>query len=312
MCESCQSGRARRNVDSSTPGHGSMRAMRRHFDFLDPGERDRLFLRAPEPFDTDADPARVGVALGATLYTPATRPSLGRDIARSAERGVTSVVVCLEDAVSDHELAGAERNAVRQLQELHRSGVAVPMVFVRVRRHDQIAMVVDGLGRHADVLAGFVAPKFTEDTGDAFLTATVAASERLGRRLLLMPVLESPELGHAETRVGGLLSRPAARGQVPRAHPGRARRRDRPVQRVRPAARPRIHGVGRSRGGRHAGSGRQRLRPRRLAVRDRRAGLGVLPEQRADLPSAAAHDALRRRRGACPARRAAGRPTWTA
>ncbi|MBE7189928.1 HpcH/HpaI aldolase/citrate lyase family protein [Jatrophihabitans endophyticus] len=179
--------------------------MTRHFDFLDAGERDRLFVRAPEPFDADADPDVLGTGLGATLYTPATRPALAHDIARSAARGVTSVVVCLEDAVSDRDLAGAERNAVAQLRELHRSGAAVPLVFVRVRRPDQIAMVVDGLGGHEGVLAGFVAPKFTEDTGDAFLTATVAASERVGRRLLVMPVLESPELGHAESRVAGLL-----------------------------------------------------------------------------------------------------------
>ena len=182
-----------------------MRAMRRHFDFLDAGECDRLFLRAPEPFDADDDPSVLGVALGATLYTPATRPALANDIARSAARGVTSVVVCLEDAVSDHELAGAERNAVAQLRDLSRSGGPLPMVYVRVRHHAQIEMVVDGLGEHAGVLTGFVAPKFTEDTGAAFFEATAAASERVGRRLLMMPVLESPELGHAETRIAALL-----------------------------------------------------------------------------------------------------------
>jgi citrate lyase beta subunit len=176
----------------------------RHFDYLAEADRERLFLRRPEAFEPSDDPTTVGVALGATLYSPATRPALANDVVRRAAEGVTSVVVCLEDSVPDHLLAAAERNAVAQLQALAARPEPTPMVFVRVRAVEQIAMLVDGLGDALDVLTGFVAPKFGELNGAEYLDAVAAAGDAAGRRLLLMPVLESPEFAYLETRVAAL------------------------------------------------------------------------------------------------------------
>jgi citrate lyase beta subunit len=178
----------------------------RHFDFLDADERSRLFLRDPEGFSVDDDPDLLGVALGATLYCPATRPALARDIIRRAALGVMSMVVCLEDSVADSELVAAERNAVSQLREVAQSGAKLPMLFVRVRTWEQITMLVTALGEHAGVLTGFVVPKFAEDTGGPYLEAVVASGELIGRRLLVMPVLESAEMGYLETRASSLLA----------------------------------------------------------------------------------------------------------
>jgi citrate lyase beta subunit len=74
-----------------------------------------------------------------------------------------------------------------------------------VRSPQQVADVVAGLGEHTRVLSGFVLPKFTARTGGAFLRAVHDASRISGRRLLAMPVLESPELIHRETRVDALI-----------------------------------------------------------------------------------------------------------
>ena len=92
----------------------------RHFDFLDDADRARLFFRAPEPFDACAEPRFLATALGATLYSPATRPKLADDIARRAGQGVTSMVVCLEDSIPDDALLEGERNAIAQLRALRR------------------------------------------------------------------------------------------------------------------------------------------------------------------------------------------------
>jgi citrate lyase beta subunit len=176
----------------------------RHFGFLAPDERERLFLHAPQEFPVEAEPERVGVGLGATLYCPATRPQLARDIARRAAAGVVSMVVCLEDSVPDGELHRAERNAVAQLRELARSGAARPLLFVRVRSVEQIPMLVAALGEHVDVLTGFVVPKFGEENGAAYLDEVVAASQAVGRRLLVMPVLETAEIAYVESRISAL------------------------------------------------------------------------------------------------------------
>jgi citrate lyase beta subunit len=178
----------------------------RHYAFLGQEDRDRLFHRAPEPFSVDDEPDRLGVGLGATLYCPATRPRLAHDIARRAAQGVVTMVVCLEDSVPDAELAAAERNIVGQLRELAESEAPAPMVFVRVRTADQIPMLVDRLGPHVDVVTGFVVPKFTEDSGGAYLDEIAAASERIGRRVLVMPVLESVDIGYVESRMSSLLA----------------------------------------------------------------------------------------------------------
>lgn len=178
----------------------------RHFDFLTDAERRRLFLRAPQSFDLSSPLPLLGVALGATLYSPATRHRLAADIARRASEGVVSVVVCLEDAVADADLAEAELNAVAQLGTLADSGAATPMIFLRVRAPEQITMLVDALGERSRVVAGFVLPKFDERCGAAYLDAVVAAGERIGRRLLAMPVLESRQVIFAESRTETLLA----------------------------------------------------------------------------------------------------------
>lgn len=177
----------------------------RHFDYLDADDQERLFHRPPEPFDVDDDPDLLGVALGATLYCPATRPALAQDIIKRAALGVMSVVVCLEDSVADDELGAAEVNAIVQLRKLAVSEFARPMVFVRVRAAGQIPMLMQALAEHASVITGFVVPKFTEHNGRAYLDEIVAAGQVAGRRMLVMPVLESVEIGHIETRVESLL-----------------------------------------------------------------------------------------------------------
>ena len=178
----------------------------RHFDFLERADRDRLFARAPEPFTVDDDRERLGVGLGATLYCPATRPRLAQDIVRRAARGVVTVVVCLEDSVPDSQLEAAEHNTVHQLRELSESGARRPLIFLRVRSVEQIRKLVDGLGRHVDVLTGFVVPKFGEETGTAYFDEVLAAGERSGRPLLVMPVLESREVSYVESRINSLLA----------------------------------------------------------------------------------------------------------
>ena len=181
-------------------------ARMRHFDFLVDEERNRLFEQPPQAFAAADDPALLGAAMGATLYCPATRPQLAADVVRRAATGVTSMVVCLEDSVADSELAAAEQNAVEQLGRLHDTDQPLPLLFVRVRQADQIPMIVDGLGERSDVLTGFVLPKFTEFNGAEYLDAVVAAGESRGRRVLAMPVLESPEYSYAESRGPSLLA----------------------------------------------------------------------------------------------------------
>ncbi|WP_067461879.1 HpcH/HpaI aldolase/citrate lyase family protein [Actinomadura macra] len=172
----------------------------RHFDHIDTAHRKHLFYRHPRRFERHDDPAVLAVALGATLYSPATRPVLADDIEKAARRGLMSMVVCLEDAIADTDVPAGEANVVAQLRALRGRGADVPLLFIRIRRPEQIGDLVDRLGDAAPLVTGFVLPKFSAAGGGAFLDALEDTAARTGLRLLAMPVIESPEAVYAETR----------------------------------------------------------------------------------------------------------------
>ncbi|MFF3306694.1 HpcH/HpaI aldolase/citrate lyase family protein [Streptomyces sp. NPDC002952] len=173
----------------------------RHFGHVAPEVRQRLFHQEPCVFGADSPAHVLAAALGATLYSPATRPRLADDIVKQSGRGVVSMVLCLEDSIDDAEVADAEENLVGQFTDLAaRPGVELPLLFVRVRAPEQIPDLVRRLGPTAHLLSGFVLPKFTEERGTPFLEALTAAETASGRRLFAMPVLESPGLLHLESR----------------------------------------------------------------------------------------------------------------
>ncbi|WP_030238932.1 MULTISPECIES: HpcH/HpaI aldolase/citrate lyase family protein [unclassified Streptomyces] len=177
----------------------------RHFGHIAPEVRKRLFHREPCVFTPDSPARLLSAALGATLYSPATRPRLADDILKQAGRGVVSMVLCLEDSIDDAEVGPGEENLVGQLTALAGLPDAdVPLLFIRVRVPEQIPDLVRRLGPAARLLSGFVLPKFTEERGIPFLEALGTAEAESGRRLFAMPVLESPELLYRESRVDTL------------------------------------------------------------------------------------------------------------
>ncbi|MEU9957182.1 HpcH/HpaI aldolase/citrate lyase family protein [Streptomyces sp. NPDC050982] len=174
----------------------------RHFGHIAPEVRERLFHQEPCVFTADSPARMLAVALGATLYSPATRPKLADDIVKQTGRGVVSMVVCLEDSIDDAEVPEAEANLVRQFADLAERcpETELPLLFVRVRAPEQIPDLVRRLGESVRLLSGFVLPKFTEERGIPFLEALTAAEAASGRRLFAMPVLESPDLLYRESR----------------------------------------------------------------------------------------------------------------
>nr|BFD85078.1 HpcH/HpaI aldolase/citrate lyase family protein [Streptomyces sp. Xyl84] len=175
----------------------------RHFGHLAPQVRQRLFHREPGAFTADSPARLLSAALGATLYSPATRPHLADDVVKQAARGVVSMVLCLEDSIDDAEVEQGEANLVRQFAALAAlpGPAPLPLLFVRVRTAGQIPDLVRRLGPAVRLLSGFVLPKFTGERGLPFLEAVQAAEAACGRRLFAMPVLESPELLYRESRV---------------------------------------------------------------------------------------------------------------
>lgn len=176
----------------------------RHFDHLSPETRSQLFEREPADFDLDSGIPLLSRALGATLYVPGTRDDLSNAVRKAIVGGLRSMVIDLEDAVEDGRLTDAVRQARQSLAELSASGVDA-LIFVRVRTAAHIVEICDVADpEELSALAGFVLPKFSPVNGCEYLEAVRESGRVLGRRILAMPVIETPDVIFRETRIESL------------------------------------------------------------------------------------------------------------
>lgn len=120
-------------------------------------------------------------SLGATLYTPATRPDLETIINGRKLTQLRSLVICTEDAVHDQDLHGALANLQRNLESLRPSPM---MRFIRPRSPEVLGRILDMPG--IEGLDGLVLPKVNEENLARY-------AEQAARRsnLWLMPTLET-------------------------------------------------------------------------------------------------------------------------
>ncbi|MEC7120516.1 MAG: HpcH/HpaI aldolase/citrate lyase family protein, partial [Pseudomonadota bacterium] len=123
-------------------------------------------------------------ALGATLYMPATRSDLWAVVSGEKIPQLRSVVICLEDAVSEQDVGLGLQHLQHLLQQLayEQRRAQAPLVFVRPRHARMAAQLADWPLIHQ--LDGFVLPKFDLDS----LTDWQAA---IPQNLLLLPTLET-------------------------------------------------------------------------------------------------------------------------
>lgn len=186
----------------------------KHFNALDDSELHTFFKYPPAEFNRDTDREMLGLALGAALYTPGSRPDFAAKIIagnyrRDTFSGLATLMICLEDAVADSELESAEANVVSQLKLLEQSAAAAekdgPLLFLRIRNPLQLDKLTQLAGSSLGVLTGIVLPKVQAGDLDAFFSALDRASSIAGRMLYALPLLETEEVLFAETREQALL-----------------------------------------------------------------------------------------------------------
>lgn len=127
------------------------------------------------------------LSLGATMYMPATRPELWDVVKGSKYPELRSLVICLEDAVSDADVEFAKANLKKLLETLKNEErfVKHPFLFVRPRN---IEMAKE-LAEWDDFLLvdGVVLPKFGLDN-------LLTWNEVIPSNLAVMPTLESADV----------------------------------------------------------------------------------------------------------------------
>ncbi|KAB2333585.1 HpcH/HpaI aldolase/citrate lyase family protein [Bacillus mesophilum] len=189
----------------------------RLFSDLHDEELDKIFYKQPVDFNKRSDKDQLAYALGATLYMPATRPNIHQDLLSKKHSGLTSMVICLEDAIGDWEVERAEKLVVEELlrlQEDMQKGFIqeddLPLLFIRIRSYEQLLRLINQAEHALSLLTGIVIPKFNPVNGTEIINEIQMLHQRENFKLYVMPILETKEIIYKETRLDELLRIKAA------------------------------------------------------------------------------------------------------
>jgi citrate lyase beta subunit len=176
-------------------------------------EIQKIFYQQPLYFNKRSDKEQLAYALGGTLYMPATRPNIHQDLLSKKHAGLTSMVICLEDAIGDWEVETAEKLVVEELLRLQadlEKGFLneddLPLLFIRIRSYEQLVRLIEQAEQSLSLLTGIVIPKFRAESGKMIIEEIQKLHQELEIKLYVMPILETSEIIFKETRMDELLA----------------------------------------------------------------------------------------------------------
>jgi citrate lyase beta subunit len=165
------------------------------------------FVKDPVEFDKNTDRSFLQYCLGATLYMPGTKNILDK-ILNKQLIDITSMVMCLEDAIQEQDLVRAEKNIIHHLEKIgdaiengEISISEIPLIFIRVRNPDQFHNFSNKItSKQIKILTGFVFPKFYSQNAIEYLKEVEFLSRKHDAKLYSMPILEGKTIAYLETR----------------------------------------------------------------------------------------------------------------
>lgn len=188
--------------------------MRLKFNF-----EDKNLVLQPVEWDIDSPKEILQYAVGGLLYMPGTRVKVADEIINHSEnlKNVSSICLCLEDAIGDDMVKQAELCVKEVLVKIYNAvhtGVLkkkdIPLIFVRVREPKQITRLSRLCGNRAfSVLCGFNIPKFDKSNCDAYLAEfDVVLQKNLKsnkKPIYIMPIIESKNVMYRQRRMDQLI-----------------------------------------------------------------------------------------------------------
>ena len=149
-------------------------------------------------------------AVGALLYTPGGNKEIAKVICAKKYEYLTSVSLCLEDAIADNAVEMAEKQVISSLSQINDAisnneirEDELPLIFIRVRSPEQLERLFPKIHKFEKVLTGFVLPKF--DLSNANRYKKIILEINNGSRYYAMPTLETESIINISTRVDVLL-----------------------------------------------------------------------------------------------------------
>lgn len=166
------------------------------------------FVLPPEDFDKHTDRELLQYCLGAAMYMPGYKDFLPK-IIDNAMPGLTTIVLCFEDACPEERVPEAMANVHHLLASVTRATESgeldpgkVPLIFARIRNLVQFkAFAAELTPEEARSLCGINFPKFNAENGHEYYAYLQDLNERLGEVVYGMPIIEDPEVAYKETRM---------------------------------------------------------------------------------------------------------------
>lgn len=170
------------------------------------------FVIEPEHFDKYTDRNLLQYCLGATMYMPGTK-DFTHKILSEAMPGLTSIVLCFEDACPENQVLEAEENVLYLLNTVSTAidnGIIskdkIPLIFCRIRHMEQFKHFAKRLTKHQlKALTGISFPKFNSKNGEKYFTYLKSLNEQHDEIIYGMPIIEDSEVAFKETRMNELL-----------------------------------------------------------------------------------------------------------
>lgn len=173
---------------------------------------DDFFFKKPKDFNKYSDKELLKYAVGANLYMNGLMDVYNK-IKDGTLEDCTTITVCFEDAINEENVLEAEYEFINNLEkisfELEEGNLRyedIPLIFIRVRNVNQFKSIASKIKKNtANLIAGFVFPKFTVENGESYIAQTMITAQRLKEKFYIMPILESENIIYKESRIKTLL-----------------------------------------------------------------------------------------------------------
>lgn len=174
--------------------------------------KDYKFVVDPIDFNKYTERALLQYCLGATMYMPGTK-DFASAILNKKYPGLTSLVLCFEDACKLEDVPEAEKNSINLLEiisdELDKGNIdynELPLIMFRVRNVEQFKHFTSFLKpKHIKLITAFNFPKFNSENGEAYYSHLQELNEQFGEIIYGMPIMEDRIVAFKETRVDELI-----------------------------------------------------------------------------------------------------------
>lgn len=143
-------------------------------------------------------------SVGALLYCPANNASIVNSLVQEKFGNHFSLAICLEDTIRDDRVEEAEAQLICSIKSLFASAKErtffMPKIFIRVRSPRQIPALMNRFADAGALITGFIVPKFSLENADEYIDTISLINRESGKKIYMMPILESPSMIHLQER----------------------------------------------------------------------------------------------------------------